>query len=105
MSQEQNRGYSWDSSYASDWKKAGKELRREITHLKRPLYTDSLTLSRIVFSASTWSGDDYLRSKLGHDIKVQFELYGCPNYDLDKSKLCILKLKNYIKQLKTILKL
>ena len=54
-------------------------------------------------SAERFSGDNnFLRSKLGHDIKIQFELYGCPNYDLDKSKFCILKLKKKQRNVKTL---
>ena len=81
------RGYEWDSSFSAKWKQAGKELRREITHLKNPLYTDSLTMSKIEFSADkVASYDSHIRWNLGHVINIQFELYGCPNYDLDKSK-------------------
>ena len=82
-----DRGFPWDYSYSATWKKAGKELRREITHLKNPLYTDSLTMSQFKFSAGRFPNEAGIRSNLGHDINIQFELYGCPNYDLDRSKL------------------
>ena len=83
------RGNPWDSSYSDVWRRAGKELRREITHLPHPLYTNSLTMSRIYFSAEQFSGDSGVRWSLGHDINIQFELYGCPNYDIDRSKCSV----------------
>ena len=58
-------------------------------------------MSNIVFSAELYdSSDSALRSNLGHDIGVQFEIYGCPDYDLDKSKMSSCN----IKYLKTIVK-
>ena len=80
------RGSPWDNTYSNVWRRAGKDLRREIMHLARPLYTDSMTMSKFTFSAEKFSGDDGLRWSLGHDINILFELYGCPNYDLDRSK-------------------
>ena len=82
-----NRGYFWDSSYSITYKQAGKELRRPIFHLKNPYYTDEIIMSSIIFSAAPFTNENELRSKLGHDINVQFELYGCSNYDLDRSML------------------
>ena len=86
MSSSSNRGYTWDDSYDTNWKKAGKELRREITHLPKPLYTDMIILSNFLFSAEPGPNNDHIKSKLGFDIKAQIELYGCSNYDLDRSK-------------------
>ena len=88
-----NRGYEWDSSYSSKWRKAGKEIRREISHLKHPIYTDEITMSSIIFSAEPFGNENVIRSKLGHNINVQFELYGCSNYDLDRSKLLKIRKK------------
>ena len=89
-----NRGYGWDNSYSSNYKKAGKELRRELVHLHKPLYTDEITLSNFVFSATPnaeeYANDGVLYSKifgdLGHDLKIQLELYGCSNYNIEQSK-------------------
>ena len=92
-----DRGYSWDSSYSGNYRKAGKELRRELVHLHRPLYTNEITLSKLIFSASpngyNWidgANRDYLYPELGHDLKIQLELYGCSNYNIEQSKLKIM---------------
>ena len=81
-----NRGYAWDDTYSANWKRAGKGLRREITHLPKPLYTDEIIMSGFVISAEPGPSNNHIKSKLGFDIKVQFELHGCSNYDLDRSK-------------------
>ena len=78
--------YPWDDTYSGKWRKAGKELRREIAHLPKPLYTDEIIMSKFEISAEPGPGNDHIKSKLGFDIKVQFELFGCSNYDLDRSK-------------------
>ena len=82
------RGYPWDSSYVSNYRKAGKELRRELVHLKRPLYTDEFTLSNIMFSAKPFSdaNPNNLMTQIGYDLNIQLELYGCSNYDITRRK-------------------
>lgn len=82
------RGYPWDDSFINNYRKAGKELRRELVHLKRPLYTDEFTLSRIQFTAKPFDDGNpaYLLPYIGHDLNIQLELYGCSNYDIERSK-------------------
>ena len=81
----EDRGNPWDNSYAKAWDQAGKEGRSPIAHLPVPLYTDSFMLSRIQFIADPKSGSS-LSKYYGHDIQMQFEVFGCSNYDIDKSK-------------------
>ena len=79
----------------------GKEKRRKIIYLERPIYTKQVKLKEIKFYAKPWNSwfpkgtsdntfipqGDYIPFNLGHDIYVQIELYGCPKYDMNKSEL------------------
>ena len=49
-----DRGYPWDDTYSGNWKKAGKESRREIAHLPKPLYTDEIIMSKFEISHVTF---------------------------------------------------
>ena len=88
-------GFKWDAS------KQGKEKRKEIIYFERPIYTKQIKLREIQFTAKAWNSwfpkgtstkdfidqGEYVPFNLGHDIYVQIELYGCPNYDLNTSEL------------------
>ena len=50
------------------------------------LQSNEIIMSKFEISAQPGPGNDHIKSKLGFDIKVQFELFGCSNYDLDRSK-------------------
>ena len=88
-------GFLWDAA------KRGNEKRKEIAYLQNPITTKKIHLSRIQFTAQAWnnwfpkgtSGNQYIDQgsyvpfNLGHDIFVQIELFGCPNYNLTEGKL------------------
>jgi hypothetical protein len=88
-------GFNWDAS------KQGKEKRKEIVYFERPIYTKQVMLRELQFTAKAFNNwfpkgtstntfidqGDYVPFNLGHDIFVQIELYGCPNYELNKREL------------------
>ena len=68
-------------------------------YFTRPIHSHKVTLKKIYFTASDWPhwfpkrdyssifvDSDYVPYNLGHDLYVQIELYGCPNYSLDHRK-------------------
>ena len=87
-------GFLWNAT------EQGKEKRKEIVYLENPVYTNQVKLNKIEFTAMPWNSwfpkgissntfidqGSYVPYNLGHDLYVQIELFGCPNYDLNKSK-------------------
>ena len=109
------RGFSWEDPISTEWqevdlknshdgftwdaKKQGKEKRKEIAYLESPVYTNKIILKKIEFSALSWDvkfpegtryysyvDPPYVPFNLGHDLFVQLEVFGCPNYELNKGK-------------------
>ena len=89
-----HNGLTWDATTQ------GKEKRKEIVYLERPIYTKQVKLTELQFTAKAWHSwfpkgtstntfeekGAYVPFNLGHNIFVQIELYGCPNYDVNKSE-------------------
>lgn len=87
-------GFLWDSA------KQGNENRKDIAYLQNPIKTSRIVLGKIQFTASPWNKwfpkgtstnqfidqGSYVPFNLGHDISVQIELFGCPNYDVTERK-------------------
>ena len=83
-------GFLWDAA------KQGNEKRKDIAYLQNPIQTSKITLREIQFTATPWNSwfpkgtstnqfidqGSYVPFNLGHDIYVQIELFGCPNYDI-----------------------
>ena len=90
-------GFLWDGeNQAAD-------KRKEIAYLERPIYTNEVRLMGIKYTAQPWNNwfpkgtgtkevvdkGEYVPYNLGHDLYVQLELFGCPNYDMSQCKLYI----------------
>ena len=73
--------------------KQSKEKRKEIVYFRRPIYTSKLTLRKIEFTARKWNSwfpretstdtfidSSYVPYNLEHQIYVQIEIFGCPNF-------------------------
>ena len=89
-----SEGVLWDAT------KQGNEKRKEIVYLQNPITTTTIILGEIEFTALPWNNwfpkgtssnqfidkGSYVPFNLGHDIYVQIELFGCPNYNLTEGK-------------------
>ena len=87
-------GFLWDAT------RQGNEKRKEIVYLQNPISTTTIILGEIEFTALPWNNwfpkgtrdnqfidkGSYVPFNLGHDIYVQIELFGCPNYNLTEGK-------------------
>ena len=90
-----SEGVLWDAT------KQGNEKRKEIVYLQNPITTTTIILGEIEFTALPWNNwfpkgtssnqfidkGSYVPFNLGHDIYVQIERFGCPNYNLTEGKL------------------